>query len=129
MSRERLIYLIGLIEILIGIMTLGAVGISVVTGMNTKSPNVFIFVVFTATLSLLLGTGLLRFNRIAYLTLIYFASVIVLSKILILAQIITMNGALETTMSPMIKEGISIFYHSSLILYLSQKDLSKLFIN
>ena len=70
---------------------------------------------------------MLKLNKLAHNLLLYFASVVVLSKILIFANIINLNGALETTIPSFVKNGISICYHSFIMYYLYKPDIKKIF--
>ena len=74
-----------------------------------------------------IGIGILRFNKVAYQTLLYFASVIVLSKILILMGLIRLNGELEVTVPSHVKSFVSIAYHGFLIIYLRKMDVQRNF--
>lgn len=115
------IVIFGFIEIGIGLITFVAVIASLILGKSTKPLEVLIFVLTTAILSLSLGIGILRHNLVSYHLLFFFAAVIILSKILIFAKIITLAGALETRLYPGAKNIISIIYHSLLIWYFLQK--------
>lgn len=109
------IVIFGLIEIGIGLVTFVAVSASLILGESTKPPEVLIFVLTAAILSLSLGIGILRHNLASYHLLLFFAAVVILSKILIFAKIITLAGALETRLYPGAKNLISIIHHSLLI--------------
>jgi hypothetical protein len=121
------IILFGIIEILIGGVTLTAVLLSLFEGKSTKPLNVLLFVLFTALTSLGIGIGILRHNLNCYRLLLYFSSIIVLSKILIFAKIISINGALETTIPSPVKHIISIIYHSIIILYFTRNRVKEKF--
>ena len=127
LKHYRSILIIGIIEILIGGVTLFVTLLSLIFGSNTKSPNVLLFVVVSATVSSSLGFGILKFRKTAYDLLIYFSSVILLSKILIALDIIQLHGALETAIPNPLKTFISIVYHSVIILYLRQESVRKIF--
>jgi len=124
----RVLLAIGLIEILIGGLTLLTMAFSLLLSLNTKAPNVLTFVLMTAILSLLLGIGILIHNEIAYKLLIYFSSVIILSKILIFADLLRLNGAFENFVPSPVKNVTSIAYHSFLIFYLTKSDIKNIFI-
>lgn len=128
MPRSKIIIVIAAIEILIGAITLCAIVFSLLTNSNAKTANVLIFVITTSCLSILLGIGLLSSKKMAYDLLIYFSSIIILSKILIFTNIIGLNGYLETSIPDPIKNSISIFYHSFVIAYLRRRNIRKLFI-
>jgi len=121
------ILIFGLIEISVGLITLIAVITSLILGKSTKPPQVLIFVLITAVTSLSLGIGILRYNVLSYRWLLYFSTVIILSKVLIFAKIINLNGALETSICPSVKNTVSIIYHSLLILYLNRPVVKKRF--
>jgi len=128
MIRNKTLLVIAFIEILIGGITLAATILSLFLSTNTKAPNVLAFVFLTACTSTALGIGILKSNRTAYELLIYFSSIIVLSKILIFADIIQLTGALETSISSTAKNIVSVFYHTFVFLYLSRKNIKALFI-
>ena len=128
MMKEKLgIKLFALIEILIGAVTLLAVILSLVQGHSAKPWEVVMFVLVTAAISTGLGLGILKYNRHAYHLLLYFSSIIVLSKILIFAKIITLSGALETMVPVPIKNTVSILYHSVIIFYFTRKPIKEKF--
>jgi len=118
---------IALTEILLGGITLLAVIISLAAGKSAKPVEVLIFVLTTSGLSLWLGVGVLRKNRASYQLLLFFSAVIVLSKILIFAKIISLNGGLETTIPPRLKNIVSIAYHSFVIILLTRQPVKKVF--
>jgi len=121
------IIIFGLIEISIGLVTLVGVIISLILGKSTKPPEVLIFVLTTASISLSLGIGILRRSLSSYHLLLFFATVIIISKILIFAKIITLSGALETNVPSSVKNIASIIYHGLLIFYFVQPSARKEF--
>lgn len=121
------ISIVAIIEVLIGSITIAAVIISLLQSKSSKPPEVLAFVLTTAAISTMLGFGILKKDIHSYHLLLYFASVIILSKILIFAGVITLNGALETAMPSYLKNIISILYHSLLILYLTRKHVKEHF--
>jgi hypothetical protein len=130
MNNKRLpiaITLFSTAEIFIGLFTMLVVYFSIALGFNSKPINVLVFVYTTSVLSFLLGIGLIRLNRQAYELLIFLSSVIILSKLLIFFNIIQLNGALETAISPGIKNIVSIVYHATLLIYLKSKAAESLF--
>lgn len=126
-SRQWGILIFGLTEIIIGSFTLAAVLLSLYLGKSTKPVQVLLFVLLTSVLSACLGIGLLRRNLASLHTLLFFASVIILSKILIFLKIITLNGALETSIPQPVKNAASIIYHTLLIWYFSRPALRQQF--
>ena len=127
MINKRGIEVFALIEIIIGAVTLTAVSANLFLGNSAKPPEVTVFVLTTAAISAALGFGILGGNLTSYRLLLFFSKTIVLSKILILAHIISLNGALETTIPSSVKNLISIVYHSLLIFYFTRRPIREVF--
>ncbi|MCK5215897.1 MAG: hypothetical protein KAR05_11165 [Candidatus Omnitrophica bacterium] len=127
MKTYRAILIIGIIEILIGGVTLFFTLGSLLMSTNTKSLNVLLFVLTAATTSSLLGVGILKFKNIAYRLLVFFAAVVALSKMLIFLDVIRLNGSLETNIPPCFKNGVSMFYHIFLLYYLKKPKIKQIF--
>lgn len=121
------IKIFGIIEISIGVVTLITVILSLIQGKSTKPPGVLVFVLTTAIISSGLGLGILKYNLKSYYLLLYFSSIIILSKILIFAGIIALSGALEVATPSSLKNTISILYHSILIFYFTRKSVREQF--
>ena len=134
--------MIGIIEILIGSLALLGNFLLALLNLNDKSPNVLAFVLITASVSILIGLGLLKGNKSAYVLLLYFSSVIILTKILIFGGIIQLNGELEVSVHRVlniplpemlrqtmntIKNIISIGYHAFIIHYLLKPEVRTVF--
>ena len=128
LSRDRILRTIGYTEILIGGITLLGTAFSLLFSFNTKSPSVLGFVLMSGLVSLSLGVGILFHSLLAYRLLIYFSSVIVLSKFLLIADVIRFNGSLETFIPSPVKNSISVVYHLFIIIYLSRSNVKRLFI-
>lgn len=126
-KANRGIILFGIVEISIGLITLVAVISSLISRSSTKPLEVLIFVLTTSIISLGLGIGILRRSLASYHLLLFFVTIIILSKILIFAKIISLSGALETNISPAMKNTISIVYHSLLIWYFTRPSVRKQF--
>jgi len=127
MINKRGITVFALIEIIIGVVTLAAVSANLLLGNSTKPPEVTVFVLTTATISAALGFGILGGNLTSYRLLLFFSKTIILSKILILAHIISLNGALETTIPSSAKNLISVAYHGLLIFYFTRRPIREVF--
>ncbi|MDP1854268.1 MAG: hypothetical protein Q8L26_08735 [Candidatus Omnitrophota bacterium] len=121
------IILFGIIEILIGGITLTAVLLSLIESKSTKPLNILLFVLFTASTSLGIGIGIIKRNLVCCRLLLYFSSIIVLSKFLIFAKIISINGALETTIPSPVKNITSIIYHGIILLYFTRRNIKAKF--
>ena len=126
-KNYRFVLFLGCIEILIGLITLFFNFFSLIFGTNTKSPNVLFFVTIAAVSSFSIGVGILKFYKIAWQSLLYFSSVIILTKILILLGVIHLDGELETTVPSPVKTFVSIFYHGFVIYYLLKPDIRNIF--
>jgi len=127
MKHKRGIIIFAFIEITLGFITLFTVFSSLIQGKSTKPLEVLIFVLTTAVVSMALGLGILRYNLTSYHLLLFFSRVIILSKILVFAKIITLSGALETRIPSSLKSVISIFYHSLLIFYFTRRSTREQF--
>ena len=114
-------------EILIGLITLIAISSSLIQGTSQKSPQVLAFVLFSSLVSAGLGIGILKRSLSAYHLLLYFSSIVILSKVLIFAKIIRLNGALETAIPASANNAISILYHSFVIGYFTRKPIREYF--
>ena len=127
MKPKTGIALFGITEILIGGITLIAIIFSLIAGKSTKPLEVLIFVFATSLISLSLGIGVIRRSLQSYHLLLFFATVIILSKILIFAKILSLSGELETNIPSEAKNFISIAYHCILIYYFSRASIKKEF--
>lgn len=123
MKLKKGILFFGWTEIAIGTITLTAVFESLLRHVSTKPLNVLIFVIISGLISTSLGIGILLRIRYARKLLMFFAGWIILSKILIFGKIIMLNGSLETTVSPDLKNIVSIIYHFIVILYLHHPSI------
>ena len=121
------ILMFGAIEISLGLITFISVILSIILGKPTKPLPVLIFVLITALISSVLGIGILRRNLSCYHLLLFFSTVVILSKILIFAGIISLSGALETSIPAGVKNLISVTYHTLLILYFLRSPVRELF--
>ena len=128
MSPYRPILIIGIIEIFIGTSTLLVNLFTLALSINQKTPNVLLFIGVTGILSTLLGIGLLKFMKMAYALLIYFSSIIIISKVLLLMGIIQLNGEFETAIPSSLKSCVSIVYHAFVIFYLMKKEVKAVFV-
>ena len=127
MRYYRTVLIIGIIEILIGSITILWNAAAIILGINTKSPGVLVFVLVAGCVSSLLGVGLLNLKRSAYYALLYFSSVVLLSKLLIFLGVMQLNGELETVVPSYTKNLISIVYHGFLIYYLTHSHIRRMF--
>ncbi|HNX90517.1 MAG TPA: hypothetical protein PKY78_02880 [Candidatus Omnitrophota bacterium] len=119
--RKIVFNTIGIIEMLIGITTLVvcfAVQTWGIGGFAVKSPNVYIFVVTTATMSFALGVGMLFNREWARKLLIFFSGYIIITKILIYLGLLTFNGEIFKAVPTSAKNIISLLYHILLIVVL-----------
>ena len=89
--------------------------------------NVFLFIIITSIISFGLGIGILTSNRHARHMLLFFAVMIILSKILIFAGIISLAGALESNIPDQIINTLSMFYHAAILIYFNTPKVRKRF--
>lgn len=129
LSRQAYgVVIFGFIEICFGLITLIAVITSIILGKSKKPVEVLSFVLTTSIISLGLGIGILKRNLTSYHLLLFFAAVIILSKVLIFAKIIILTSALETSIPSEVKNTISPIYHSLLIWYFLKPKIKRQFV-
>lgn len=121
--KGRGILFFGLTEIAIGAITLSSVLVSLFLYLSQKPLNVLVFVITASVISIILGAGILLRKIHSLHMLLFFASMIIVSKILIFARIISLHGALETAVPEPMKNIISLGYHSAVILYFSSRRI------
>ena len=117
MKYKKGVLFFGFSEIIIGTVTIVSILSSFLSHLSNKPLNVLIFVITSGFISISLGAGILLRYAYARKLLVFFAGWIILSKVFIFAKIITLNGALETTVPTDFKNIISIIYHLLVILY------------
>ena len=108
------VFLIGVIEILIGVFTLFGVAIvqiADVQGIEPKPLNVYLFVVVAAAVSFVLGVGVIAKREWAGKVLIFFSGYIILTKLLKYLGLLTFSGDILTVIPPRGKDAVSILYH------------------
>ena len=127
MQHFRSVLLIGSIEIGIGGITILGNLISLIIGINQKSPSVLLFVMVAGTISFLLGLGILKFKKLAYDLLLFFAYFVLLTKILILLGVFHLDGSLDNTIPAAFKSLISMGYHGFVIYYLKKPEIKEIF--
>ena len=127
MQYFRSVLFIGITEITIGGTTLVFNLLSLILGVNTKSPSVFLFVIVAGTISLLLGIGILKFKKLAYDLLLFFSAFVLLTKLLIFLGVFHLDGSLENMIPDNIKNLASIAYHGFVIYYLRKSTVKILF--
>jgi hypothetical protein len=112
------ILLIGIIEIFIGLATLiGCFSVQTwgVLGLTGKPGSVYIFVVVTATISLILGIGIIFGREWAKKLLLFFSGYVILTKVLQFLGLLVFKGQIITVIPSQTKDIISIVYHIFLI--------------
>lgn len=122
------ILLFGLAESAIGTATLAAIIAEILSrGVSSKPANVLVFVVISSCISLSLGIGILLRRRYARKFLIFFAGWVILSKILITMEIMTLCCALETQVPPNLKNAVSAVYHGLVMFFFHHPAVKKEF--
>jgi len=142
MKYYRTIMIIGFVEIIIGSSAIFGNLILVALSLNTKSPNVLLFVVVAGVISTLLGIGILFFRPLAYNFLLYFSFFVFLSKILVFMGILRFDGQLEVTLHQVMgiplhevfknfmigfKNVMSLLYHGFILWYFNRRQVWRIF--
>jgi len=121
--RKIILITIGVIEILIGIVTLiGCFAVQTwgVYGVSGKPENVYIFVMATAGVSFILGIGILLGKEWARKLLMFFSGYIVITKLLIFSGLLSFTGQIMIVIPAGTKDLISLIYHALLVIILFQ---------
>jgi hypothetical protein len=121
MIAKKIIRTIAITELAIGASTILGLVVSTIFFSSKKSPNVFMFVLMSATASSLIGIGLLRHKHWARMVLVFFSGYIVLTKILIFADLLHFNGEIITLIPASLKNYISIAYHCFVVLFFTRR--------
>jgi hypothetical protein len=118
-----LYFLIGMCEVTIGLLTMVGVPVVQAVGetiqLTPKPLNLYVFVVITATMSFILGVGMLARREWARKLLIFFSGYILITKIMKYTGLIVFKGDILTAIPVWLKDSTSFLYHFALILVLS----------
>ncbi len=103
--------LIGIIEFLIGIITIYACVVALEMNFYAKPLSVTIFVIGSSLASIFLGINLLRLKRFAIKLMVIFSFYILVTKVLIFAGLLVFTGDIQSFMPIATKDTISFIYH------------------
>ncbi len=123
----KIIRFIGLIECLIGIVTLGTIVVQPFMFDSSKTPAVLVFVGGTALISFAIGLGILRRNERTRAYLVYFSGYILIEKLLIFAGVLTLNGKIVQSVIGIPTDAISFIYHSIIVLFFIRPSVRRAF--
>lgn len=115
---KMFVFLIGIVEVLIGLLTLFGVAIVQTAGISDIDPkplNVYLFVVTTAAVSFVLGVGVIAKRKWAGKALMFFSGYIIMTKLLKYCGLLTFSGDILTTIPVWGKDTISLTYHAFVI--------------
>lgn len=127
LSEKITIRLVAFIELLIGLsMSFGLLAYSLLS-ISKKPLNVFIFVLLSATISTIIGAGLLNYREWSRNLLVFFSGYVILTKILIIAGLLRFNGEIIAVIPAGFKNCISILYHGFVILFFNHKTVKGYF--
>jgi hypothetical protein len=127
MNHKLIIKTIGRIELLLGLTTCLGLIIHSALSISQKPLPVFIFVLLSSIASTSIGVGLLNHKDLARKTLIFFSGYIVLTKIMIFTNLIQFNGEIITFIPSILKNYVSLLYHSLLIIFFTQSKTQEYF--
>ncbi|MCG3176728.1 MAG: hypothetical protein MOGMAGMI_01689 [Candidatus Omnitrophica bacterium] len=120
----NIIYLIAIIECLIGLVTV--VALALYPG-PPKPPAVSLFVFIAAAVSFTIGLGLFYQDERARRWLVYFSGYICLEKLLIFMGVLTLNGQVLPAAWSLPKDALSFTYHAILVALLSRPSMTAFF--
>jgi spore maturation protein SpmA len=115
--------LFGETEVLIGLVTLISLFETRILWGITKPRSVFLFVFLTSLVSFILGIGILRYKMLARKLLMFFSGYIVLTKIFMFLNLITLSHPFEILIPSRIKNVISFIYHLTIILFFNREEI------
>ena len=127
LSEKTTIRLIAFMELLIGLCTLFGLLTYSLLSISKKPLNVFIFVLLSATISTIIGSGLLNYREWSRNLLVFFSGYVILTKILIVAGLLRFNGEIITFIPTGFKNCISILYHGFIVIFFNQKTVKGYF--
>jgi hypothetical protein len=115
MYHHALLKLIGITEIAIGLCTLSGIAITPIADFPQKHLSVMIFVIVTSIISVFLGIGIIKNNKMAIKLILIFSIYIILTKIFIFLGLMQFNGEIISFISRNTKNYISLIYHCLLV--------------
>ncbi len=126
-DHKKIIIVIGLIELGLGAVTLLSSIFQALFLSFKKPPNVLVFVLVTSVISVGIGFGLIGRRDWARKTLLYFSGYIIVTKLLVAADLVNFTGEMVTAIPQVFKDSVSFLYHSSLVFFLTRKGTDKIF--
>lgn len=124
-NSKIIIKTIATIEILIALtISLSFIITSLITPPG-RPPTVYVFVVVTSLISVVIGIGLLKCKSWARRILIFFAGYVVVTKFLLLSNLVHFTGNTIKFMSINLKDILSFIYHCSILVIFNLKDIKK----
>ena len=118
---KKIVNLIAAVELLIGLVTISSLVISSALFYSRKPLNVMAFVLATSVTSIVIGVGLFKRWRWAWLLIVFFSGYIVLTKVLLLFGLLIFTGEIITFIPMDTKNYISIFYHAFIVFYFTKR--------
>jgi len=124
---KKLIKIIAIIELSMGVFTICGITIYALLTISKKPLNVFIFIFLANLTSSIIGIGLLNYKQWARNFLVFFSGCIVLTKIMIFAGLLHLNGEIVTFPPASLKNYVSIVYHGFIVLFLTRQITKECF--
>lgn len=128
MNIRGIIRKVAYIELFIGVVTLSGLAASLFLSLPVKPLNVFLFVLISAVISTAIGVGILTHRRWARTLLVFFSGYIIITKVLIFANLLHFSGEIITFVSSDIKNTISLCYHGFVLIFFTRLDVKTYFI-
>lgn len=128
MSTKIAIKIFAFIELLIGLSTFISLIACAALSISKKPLNVFIFVIASATISAILGVGIINYKERARVILVFFSGYIVLTKILVIAGLLQLCCDIITFIPVHLKNGTSIIYHLFIALFFTRQNVKRHFV-
>lgn len=128
MNNKIFVKIIAITELTIGLTTISGIMIYSAMSISQKPLNVLIYVYISSLIAILIGLGLITYRDLARRALVLFSSCIIITKIMILSNLLQFTGEIITFIPNDLKNCISFLYHGLIIMILTNKNVKRNFI-
>ncbi len=122
-----IIKLIATIELSLGLITILGLIFYPLFYLSYKPYNTLLFVLTSSIISAILGYGIFKLQDWARRLLVFFSGYIVLTKLLVFANLLELKGEMIGILPFSFKNLISLAYHISLIIMLESRIFKQVF--
>ncbi|MBD3379412.1 MAG: hypothetical protein GF408_03005 [Candidatus Omnitrophica bacterium] len=116
---------VAVIEVLIGLYISLSFIISSLIDPPGRPKTVYGFVIVTSLISIVIGAGLFAYKKWARRVLIFFAGYVIITKFLLVSNLVTFTGNTIEFISIGTKDIISLFYHIAILVIFNLNNIKK----